>query len=80
MNPLSGLFDLFLKSGVLVKEGNSYIFTSKKTGEKTKQFKKDWMTDEESMKMIMNEFTQDDLITVLPDSPDEKVEIVEIQE
>lgn len=76
MNPLSGLFDLFLKSGALVKEGNSYVFTSKKTGEKIKQFKKAWNTDEESMMKIMNEFTQDDLNVVISDTPDEQVVLV----
>jgi RecA/RadA recombinase len=76
MNPLSGLFDLFLKSGALVKEGNSYVFTSKKTGQQIKQFKKAWNTDEESMKVIMDEFTQDDLNVVIPDSPDERVTLV----
>jgi RecA/RadA recombinase len=76
MNPLSGLFDLFLKSGALVKEGNSYVFISKKTGEKIKQFRKEWNTDEESMKKIMNEFTQDDLNVVISDTPDERVVLI----
>ena len=79
MNPLSGLFDLFLKSGVLVKEGNSYTFTSKKTGKQIKQFKKAWNTDEESMKIIMDEFTQDDLNVVIPDAPEEQV-IIKLEE
>ena len=73
MNPLSGLFDLFVKSGALVKEGNSYVFTSKKTGEKIKQFKKAWNTDEEGMKKIMDEFTQDDLNVVISDTLDDQV-------
>jgi len=73
MNPLSGLFDLFLKSGALVKDGNNYIFTSKKTGKVIKQYKKAWNLDEESMKEIMNEFTQDDLHVVIADPVEEKV-------
>lgn len=72
MNPLSGLFDLFEKSGVLVKEGNSYTYTSKKTGEVIKQFRKKWLFDEESMKVIMDEFTQDDLNVVISDADIEK--------
>ena len=73
MNPLSGLFDLFLKSGALVKDGNNYIFTSKKTGQQIKQYKKAWNLDEESMKVIMNEFTQDDLNVVIADPVEEKI-------
>jgi recombination protein RecA len=80
LNPLSGLFDLFLKSGVLVKEGNSYVFTSKKTGQVIKQFRKAWNTDEESMKIIMNEFTQDDLNVVITDAEEEKTAMIEVQE
>jgi RecA/RadA recombinase len=77
MNPLSGLFDLFLKSGALVKDGNNYIFTSKKTGQQIKQYKKAWNLDEESMKAIMNEFTQDDLNVVIADPVEEKVALGE---
>lgn len=40
MNRYSGLFDLFLKKGVLVKEGTRYSFTSKATGEVMKDFKR----------------------------------------
>jgi recombination protein RecA len=77
MNPISGLFDLFEKSGKLVKEGNSYIFTSKNTGEKIKQFKKAWNTDPVSMRVIMDEFTQDDMLLSLPDQSIEDETVVE---
>lgn len=60
MNPISGLFDLFESSGVLVKEGNRYRYVSKSTGEVMKYFRKEW-NDYEKMKVIMDEFTQDDL-------------------
>jgi RecA/RadA recombinase len=80
MNPLSGLFDLFLKSGVLVKEGNSYVFTSKKTGQKIKQFKKAWNVDEASMKLIMDEFTQDDLNAVITDTQEEQAAMAQVVE
>jgi RecA/RadA recombinase len=80
MNPLSGLFDLFLKSGVLVKEGNSYIYTSKKTGKNIKMFRKEWQTNEESMKVIMDEFTDHDFKVVIPDTPEEGIEIKVVEE
>ena len=72
MNPVSGLFDLFEKSGVLIKEGNRYKYISKKTGEEMKYFRKDW-NDFNKMKVIMDEFTQDDLKVVIADSVEEKV-------
>jgi RecA/RadA recombinase len=67
MDPISGLFDLFEKSGVLVKEGNRYSYTSKTTGEIMKYFRKDW-NDVAKMKVIMDEFTQDDLRAVITDA------------
>jgi len=79
MNPLSGLFDLFEKSGVLIKEGNRYSYTSKRTGEVIKMFRKEWLFDEKSMKVIMDEFTNDDFKVVIKDNPDDgiPVEVVE---
>lgn len=75
MNPISGLFDLFEKSGVLTKEGNRYKYISKKTNEEMKFFRKEW-NDTEKMKVIMDEFTQDDLRVVIPDSEEERIAIV----
>jgi len=72
MNPISGLFDLFEKSGVLIKEGNRYKYISKKTGQEMKYFRKEW-NDLEKMKVIMDEFTQDDLHAVILDSDAEKI-------
>lgn len=72
MNPVSGLFDLFEKSGVLVKEGNRYKYISKKNGTEMKYFRKEW-NDYEKMKVIMDEFTQDDLNAVILDSDQPKV-------
>ncbi len=66
MNPISGLFDLFEKSGVLVKEGNRYSYTVKATGEVMKYFRKEW-NDIAKMKVVMDEFTQDDLQAVITD-------------
>lgn len=67
MNPISGLFDLFEKSGALVKEGNRYKYVSKKTGVEMKFFRKEW-NDTDKMKVIMDEFTQDDLTVVISDA------------
>lgn len=74
MNPISGLFDLFEKSGVLIKEGNRYKYISKKTGIEMKYFRKEW-NDIEKMKVIMDEFTQDDLQAVILDSDEEKIKV-----
>jgi len=75
MNPISGLFDLFEKSGVLTKEGNRYKYTSKRTGEEMKYFRKEW-NDINKMKVIMDEFTQDDLKVVIQDTPEERIVLV----
>lgn len=78
MNPISGLFDLFEKSGVLKKEGNRYSYTSKTTGEVMKYFRKEW-NDFDKMKVVMDEFTQDDLQAVILDSEVEKKLEIEAQ-
>lgn len=69
MNPISGLFDLFEKTGVLKKEGNRYSYTVKSSGEVMKYFRKEW-NDYEKMKVIMDEFTQDDLNSLGEESAD----------
>ena len=74
MNPVSGLFDLFEKSGALTKVGNRYKYVSKKTGEEMLYFRKEW-NDIDKMKVIMDEFTQDDLVVAIPDAPEERIAI-----
>jgi RecA/RadA recombinase len=74
MNPISGLFDLFEKSGVLIKEGNRYKYVSKRTGEEMKYFRKEW-NDIEKMKVIMDEFTDDDFRVVIHDSPEDGIQV-----
>jgi len=64
----------------LIKEGNSYLYTSKKTGKVIKMSKKEWHTDEESMKVIMNEFTEHDFKVVIPDTLEEGIEIKVVEE
>jgi len=80
MNPISGLFDLFEKSGSLIKEGNRYKYTSKKTGQEIKMFKKEWNTDEASMRIIMDEFTGNDFKVVIADSAEELPGIKQVTE
>ena len=79
MNPISGLFDLFEKSGVLIKEGNRYKYTSKRTGVEMKYFRKEW-NDLEKMKVIMDEFTGDDFKVVISDSAEEGINVPVVSE
>lgn len=62
LNPISGLFDIFEKSGKLKKQGNRYLYVDKK-GVEHLYYRKQWNTIE-NMKIIMDEFTQDDLHVV----------------
>lgn len=78
MNPISGLFDLFEKSGVLVKEGNRYKYVSKKTGVEMKYFRKEW-NDFDKMKVIMDEFTHDDFKVVISDSKEENIDVTVVE-
>ncbi len=80
MNPLSGLFDLFEKSGVLIKEGNRYSYTSKKTGQIIKMFRKEWQTDETSMRVIMDEFSDEDFKVVIRDNEEEGIDVKVVEE
>ena len=55
MNPYSGLFDLFESQGVLVKDGNQYVYSNLETGEQVfKKFRKN-ITNED-FDMIMEAF------------------------
>ena len=56
MNPYSGLFDLFEKSGVLSKEGNRSAYTTS-DGEILKYFRKGWEgNDDGCLDKVMTEF------------------------
>jgi RecA/RadA recombinase len=79
MNPLSGLFDLFEKAGVLVKEGNRYKYVTK-AGVEMKMYRKEWNSNEAAMKVIMDEFTQDDLKVVVDIENDDKIDIPVVKE
>jgi len=45
MSPTSGLVDMFEKMGVLTKSGNKLQYVSKKTGEISSEFRKNWTED-----------------------------------
>jgi len=70
MDPYSGLFDLFEKSGIFTKQGNRYKYVSKETGEEIIQFKKHMTTD--FYDMVMSEFNADDIEVVLDTEPTEE--------
>lgn len=54
MSEFSGLFDLFEKKGLLVKEGNRYKYHNEKTGSSFIEFKKNWSN--EMLRTVMDEF------------------------
>lgn len=58
MDPTSGLLDLFEKKQVLKKDGNKLVYTSKKTGEVIKEFRKGWTEDK--LKIVMDEWSEED--------------------
>jgi recombination protein RecA len=60
MDPYSGLFDLFEKTGVIVKDSTKHKYVSKRTGEEFKEFKKNFANNRELLDLIMSEFTSDD--------------------
>jgi recombination protein RecA len=45
MSPTSGLVDMFEKMGILTKSGNKLQYVSKKTGEISSEFRKNWTED-----------------------------------
>ena len=58
MDPYSGLYDLFVQKGLLVKEGNKWCYT-RLDGTQIKQFEKAWDRNEDGcLDQIMNEFHQ----------------------
>jgi hypothetical protein len=71
MSPTSGLLDMFEAKGILVKEGNKLVYTSKVTGEIIKEFRKGW-TDDKLM-TIIDEWQENNVPTVSVE-PEETVE------
>jgi RecA/RadA recombinase len=66
MKPTSGLVDLFETKGVLTKSGNKLQYISKKTGEVTSEFRKNW--------------TEDKLMTIMLEWDNSTVASVEVTE
>jgi recombination protein RecA len=73
MNPYSGLIDMLEAKGILKKEGNKLAYTSNKTGEIFKEFRKNW-TDEQ-LSTIMDEW--DESFTPAVESNDPETDTVE---
>jgi len=67
MNPYSGLIDMLEAKGILKKDGNRLAYTSSKTGEIIKEFRKNW-TDEQ-MNTVMEEW--DDTFTPMSENDSE---------
>jgi RecA/RadA recombinase len=56
MDPYSGLYDLFVQKGLLVKEGNKWCYTAL-DGTQIKQFEKAWQRNEDGcLDRVMTEF------------------------
>ncbi len=70
MAPTSGLVDMFEKMGVLTKQGNKLQYVSRRTGEISAEFRKNWT--EEKLMMIMAEW--DHTAQVVPITNEETTE------
>lgn len=56
MDPYSGLFDLFVRKNLLVRDGNKWVYTSL-DGSQIKNFEKAWQRNEDScLDKVMQEF------------------------
>lgn len=62
MNAYSGLFDMFEKMELFVKEGNSYVYVDL-DGVVHKKFQKAWKKDFEGLQMVMREIEVRDAMT-----------------
>jgi RecA/RadA recombinase len=72
MDPYSGLFDLFEKKKLLVKEGNRYTYTSENPEHSFKQFRKN-ITHDQFMAM-MQEFKEEHVVLVPEEEGSEEIE------
>ena len=72
MSPTSGLLDMFEAKGILVKEGNKLSYTSSKTGEIIKEFRKGW-TDDKLM-IIIDEWSEEPTRSTVDAEPEEILE------
>lgn len=60
MNPFSGLFDMFVKTGVITKSGNKWEYIDK-DGEVHKHFEKEWNKRHMLLMQIMTEIDGEDI-------------------
>jgi recombination protein RecA len=74
MSPTSGLMDLFEAKGILKKDGNKLTYTSKKTGEIIKEFRKGWTDDK--LQVIMDEWDE----STVPEGVVEEVTHADVEE
>lgn len=74
MSPTSGLMDLFEAKGILKKDGNKFTYTSKKTGEIIKEFRKGWTDDK--LQIIIDEWDE----AAVPDGVVEEVSHADVEE
>lgn len=74
MSPTSGLMDLFEAKGILKKDGNKLTYTSKRTGEIIKEFRKGWTDDK--LQVIMDEWDE----AAVPDGVVEEVSHADVEE
>lgn len=63
MNPYSGLYEMFMSLGLIVKEGIGYLYNDIDTGEVIKLRKKQWLTNHNScLDLVMGQFKRNDII------------------
>jgi hypothetical protein len=75
IDPYSGLFDLFEKQGLLVKEGNRYIYTDI-AGAQKKYYRKEYLKNTDGiLDLIMKEFDQDRLPVPVEDPTEDRVDL-----
>ena len=70
MSPTSGLVDLFEKMGILTKSGNKLQYVSKKSGEISSEFRKNWTEDK--LMTIMLEWDNSIVAAVTPLTEDQE--------
>jgi len=70
MSPTSGLLDLFEAKGVLKKDGNKLVYTTK-SGEVMKEFRKGWTDDK--LQVIMDEWDENKIPEVTVVTENEEV-------
>jgi len=74
MSPYSGLVEFFEAKEILKKSGNSLEYTSPKTGEVIKMFRKPWNANKDNaLDLIMSEW-DDDVVDAVEDLPEVNID------